>query len=237
MKELLTPSTLIPVQQFNGGAEDRKISRRFFIGGITVAAIIATAKPKGVFASENYAAEDWRRSVNSLVNSICYEPQRISNVVNRATVYTTPYGNSFHESFSPNYVLNIRVQPEETITGRIFEFDRFPFYDSRNPCRRTKDLNSLEIWRLTQPGEIQWHGGVLSPCSERRIANKFELEDFSRTANHYRTNPEDWDHVYTRNVTDGRKSYLAHAVSSRTTRTQSGRPAKNLLVSPYDLFN
>lgn len=238
MKELFTQSTPSYVQQFAGHVEDKKISRRFFFFGMAAAtAVLATAKPQSVLASTDYGAEEWKRTVKTLVSCICVQPQRIIQVVSNASHSYASYGNTFHERFSPFYALYFQVSPERTITDRYFEFDRFPFYDSKNPCRRTKDLNSIEILTLTSQSEVDWYGGVMSPCSERRVADSTELDDFRRTAHVYKTDHRDWNHVYTRNVTNGKKSYLAHAASSRSTTTASGEPTKTLFVSPYDVFN
>jgi hypothetical protein len=125
----------------------------------------------------------------------------------------------------------VRVYPEETYGSRFFELENLPFYDSRNPCRRNKDLNAFEINRILAGGEREFYGTVVSPCSERRqLAYTCEWETYRKTAEYYTQDPDAWQPIYTRNFTDGSKSYLGFAVKPRT--NAQGRPLKQLLLSP-----
>lgn len=157
---------------------------------------------------------------------------RIREAIYRAgTSYVAPPAD-FHSRFSSRQIINAQVYPEATYGDRYFEFDRLPYYDSRNPCRRTKDLNVIEIERILNGEEREHYGGVVSPCSERRqIAScGCEWDTYRETAASYDEDPDAWEPVYTRNFTDGGQSYLGFAVRARS--NDRGRPPTLLLLSP-----
>lgn len=209
------------------------VSRRSFLAGVGLVACATIVKP--VHALPGFAyGDDWKESVCDLVGSICPEPVagRIREAIYRAEVsYVTPSAD-FHSSFSSPRIINAQIRPEATYGSRFFEFERLPFYDSRNPCRRSKDLNLLEIERILNEGEREQYGGVVSPCSERRplASCGCEWDTYLKTAESYEEDPDEWDPLYTRNFTDGKESYLGFAVRART--NVEGRPSRQLFLSP-----
>jgi len=216
------------------GAANGAVSRRRFLAGLGLVTGVMIAGP--VRALPGFAAEggSWKDSVASLVNYICPEPAagRIRDAIYRADTYYVAPSTDFHNSFSSRQIINAQIYPEASYNGRYFELAGLPFYDSRNPCRRSKDLNPLEIARILNGGEREYYGGVVSPCSERRqlASCGCERDVYNKTLVYYKQDPAAWEPVYTRNFTDGRKSYLGFAVKARV--NAQGQPLKQLLLSP-----
>lgn len=209
------------------------VSRRNILMGIGLFTGAMLVKPAQALAGLADGGR-WKESVCDLVDYICPPPAagRIREAIYQAgTSYVTP-ASDFHGSFSSRQAINAQVYPEATYGSRYFEFERLPYYDSRNPCRRTKDLNLLEIARILSPGERKFYGGVVSPCSERRplVSCGCEWDVYRETAASYEEDPDAWEPVYTRNFTDGKKSYLGFAVKART--NVQGQPLRQLLLSP-----
>ena len=213
-------------------APDRAVPRRSILMGLGLVAGAMLVKP--VRALPGLAYGGWQESVCDLVDYICPQPAagRIRDAIYRAgTSYVTPSAD-FHSSFSSRQIINAQVYPEATYGDRYFEFERLPYYDSRNPCRRTKDLNILEIERILNEDERELYGGVVSPCSERRqlASCGCEWDVYRETAASYDEDPDAWEPLYTRNFTDGKQSYLGFAVKART--NVQGQPLRQLLISP-----
>jgi hypothetical protein len=220
------------------------ISRRTLVKGLGILTIASVLEPGKLFAAPRYnrEVEAWIASVKDLASSICDNSvaEQVHELLSNADAYVTPATNDFHQSFSAPFFLDLRIAPVATSSGqRFFEFDQYPFYDSHRPCRRTKDVNEIELRRFLDRGEIEFYGGVVSPCSERRqLTSQCEREDFTRTAEYYDADPDEFEHLYTRNVTDGNKSYLAHAAKPRAVRstpTQRRRALKQVFLSPDSL--
>jgi hypothetical protein len=215
-------------------AASNTVSRRNFLMGLglVTGAVIVTPVLALPGVADNGGS--WKESVSRLVNYICPEPsaKRIRDAIYRAETYYVVPPTDFHSSFSSRQIINVQTSPEATYGGRYFELARLPYYDSSNPCRRTKDLNVLEIERILNDGEREYYGGVVSPCSERRqlASCGCERNVYNKTVAFYDEDPEAWQPVYTRNFTDGRRSYLGFAVKSRT--NAQGQPLKQLLLSP-----
>lgn len=210
------------------------VSRRNFLMGLGLVTGAMIVKPVRALPGRTYEDGSWKASVSRLVNYICPEPAagRIRDAIDRADTYYGAPSTDFHSSFSSRQILNAQVYPETTYGDRYFELARLPYYDSRNPCRRTKDLNVLEIERILNRGERQYYGGVVSPCSERRqlASCGCERNVYNKTLAYYQQDPEAWESLYTRNFTDGRRSYLGFAIKPRT--NAQGQPLKQLLLSP-----
>ena len=211
-------------------------NRRFVLKGLLLVGAATMLKPTELLAVQDPAAA-WRRMVCDLANTVCSGPvaQRIGSLVWGATAYWTQSSTQLHDSYRAAFFLDVAIQPYSTIYGsRYLEFDRYPFYDSHQPCRRIKDVNEMELRRFLNPEEQKIYNCVVSPCSERRaLEYACQLDDFKQTARAYRTDPDAWEHLYVRNVTDGQKSYYAHAVKPRTSNGQQG--VKQVFLSPNSL--
>jgi hypothetical protein len=211
------------------------MSRRKFLMGVGLAVGAMIVKPAHALPGLAYDGDRWKESVCSLVDYICPEPAagRIRDAIYAADTYYVAPSSDFHSSFSSKHIINAQVYPEATYGDRYFEFARLPYYDSRNPCRRTKDLNVVEIERILNGDERERYGGVVSPCSERRqlASCGCERDTYTRTLAYYEEDPKAWEPVYTRNFTDGRSSYLGFAVKPRT--NGQGQPPSQLFLSPY----
>jgi hypothetical protein len=214
-------------------ATNGAVSRRNFLIGMGLVAGAIIVKP--VYALPGFAYDGgWKESVCNLVDYICPQPaaRRIREAIYQAgTSYVTPSAD-FHGSFSSRQIISAQIYPEATYGDRYFELASLPYYDSHNPCRRTKDLNVLEIARILNEGEQKYYGGVVSPCSERRqlASCGCERDVYNKTVAYYEEDPEAWEPVYTRNFTDGKESYLGFAVKPRA--NAQGQLLKQLLLSP-----
>lgn len=209
------------------------VSRRSFLMGMGVVAGSMIVKPVQALPGLAYSG-GWKERVCDLADYVCPQPaaERIREAIYRAeTSYVTPAAD-FHGSFASRQIIDAHVYPEATYGSRYFEFERLPYYDSRNPCRRSKDLNLIEIERILNQGEREFYGGVVSPCSERRPVASCgcERDTYRETAASYEEDPNAWEPVYARNFTDGRRSYLGFAVKART--GGQSRPPRQLFLSP-----
>jgi hypothetical protein len=215
-------------------AANGAVSRRSFLMGMGLVAGAMLVKPVSALPGLAYDGGHWKETVCRLVDYVCPEPAaaRIRDAIYRADTYYAEPSTDFHSSFSSRQIINAQVYPEATRGGRYFEFERLPYYDSRNPCRRTKDLNVLEIERILNGDEQERYGGVVSPCSERRqlASCGCERNVYNKTLAYYSKDSEVWEPVYTRNFTDGSRSYLGFAIKPRTS-AQSQLPTQ-LLLSP-----
>lgn len=210
------------------------VSRRNFMVGLGLATGAVIAKPVHALPGLVEDGGRLKASVSRLVNYICPEPTagRIRDAIDAAEVqYVTP-STDFHGSFSSRQIINVQVYPKATYDGRFFELERRAFYDSKNPCRRTKDLNVMEIERILNDRERRYYGVVVSPCSERRQVATCgcEWDVYNKTLARYGEDPKAFEPLYARNFTDGRRSYLGFAVKART--GAPGWPLKQLLLSP-----
>jgi hypothetical protein len=213
--------------------KDINPNRRSILKGVLLVTAVSLLKPTELLALQGNALDVWRRQLCDFASAVCPGASAyISDRIWRAAAYWGSGSGDFHQSFAATYVLDLRIQPYSTVNGsRYFEFDRYPFYDSHSPCRRIKDVNEIELKRFLHHEEQKFYGGVVSPCSERRhLETQCELDDFNRTAQAYKTDPKAWEHAYVRNVTDGQKSYYAHAVKPRTSNQQQGE--KQVFLSP-----
>jgi hypothetical protein len=210
------------------------VSRRNFLMGLGLVAGAVIAKPVHALPGLMDDGGRLKASVGRLVNYICPEPAagRIRDAINRADTYYVAPSTDFHGSFSSRQIINVQVYPKATYDGRYFELERLPFYDSRNPCRRTKDLNVMEIERILNDRERKYYGVVVSPCSERRQVATCgcERDVYNKTLAYYGEDPRALEPIYTRNFTDGRRSYLGFAVKARM--GAPGWPLKQLVLSP-----
>ncbi|HEX8129635.1 MAG TPA: hypothetical protein VF527_11090 [Pyrinomonadaceae bacterium] len=231
--------TLIFGKQFGSTADSLEaangaVSRRNFLVGMGLVTGTVLIKPATALHGFAYNGGSWKESVCKLVDYIC--PQltagHIREAIYRADSYHAAPSADYHGSFSSRQIINAQVYPKVTHGGRYFEFSRLPYYDSHNPCRRTKDLNVLEIERILNDGEREYYGGVVSPCSERRqlASCGCERDAYDKTVTYYKEDPKAWEPLYVRNFTDGRRSYLGFAVKPRT--NAYGQPLKQLLLSP-----
>lgn len=215
------------------GAEIGAVSRRSFLVGAGLAASVLLVKPVRALPGLAYNADSWKQSVCALVDQICLESaaERIREAIDEAEVYYVKPTSDFHGSFSSRQRLNLQVSPEATYGERYFEFASLPYYDSRNPCRRAKDLNALEIARILNGDERERYDGVVSPCSERRqlAACGCERNVYQKTLDFYEEESAAWEPLYVRNFTDGRRSYLGFAVTSLTNEEEQFR---ELFLSP-----
>jgi hypothetical protein len=145
---------------------------------------------------------------------------------------------TFHGQFSSPYAFAEQLQPCTSRYGNTtFEVAGLPYFDSQSPCRRTKDLNEIEIERLLEPREIAYYGCVLAPCSERRAPTRDDRDLFARTAREYRADPAAYNLDYVRNVSDGRSDHrqlYAHGATGRV-NNPDGSPRKNLFLSSFDV--
>lgn len=210
-----------------GGA----VSRRNFLRGMGLVAGAMIVSPARALPRLAYDGGSWKESVCSLVDYVCPEPaaRRIREAIYRAETYYVTTPSDFHSSFSSRQIINAQVYPEATYGDRYFELARLPYYDSRNPCRRTKDLNVVEIERILNEEEQDHYGGVVSPCSERRqlASCGCERNVYHKTLADYEEDPQAWDPLYVRNFTDGHSSYLGFAARPRT-----GTQDYELFLSP-----
>lgn len=233
MKRILWPAPLL-LNEPTAEQPTSNLTRRNFLVTLGVLAIAISSKPLTVLADEHSPPQTLKRLISDLAYTTCdpSSAQRISQAIARAPVYGAPAPRTFHDSFSADFIIAARIYPTQTTTGRYFELDRYAFYDAANPCARIKDLNAMELSRITDCGEREFYRTVLSPCSERRQPSTWEDSDFQRTAIAYRSDPAEWTRDYSRSYTDGRRSYLAHGVTSRRRRLPSGAPAREVLLSP-----
>jgi hypothetical protein len=211
------------------------ISRRLVLKGLGVLTAVCAFRPQLLLADQFSGLYGWRQLLGEFVTQVCPAPtaSRFQSLILNAQAYSAPVATDFHHYYSQPIILDLRISPQLTVNGgRYFEFDRYPFYDSNQPCRRTKDVNDIELRRFLNAGEVEFYGGVVSPCSERRLATQCDLNDFQRTAQYYRTDPAGWEPLYVRNVTDGRRSYLAHAAKPRVGNRQA---LKQVFLSPNSL--
>lgn len=215
-------------------AANDAVSRRKFLVGMGLMAGAMIARPVHALPHLAYDGSSWKDSVCRLVDNVCPKPaaKRINDSIYRADTYYVAPPADFHGSFSSRELIKAQTYPEATYGERFFELAHLPYYDSQNPCRRTKDLNALEIERILNGGEREYYGGVLSPCSERRqlASCGCEWDVYNNTVAYYGEDPDAWEPLYTRNFTDGKSSYLGFAVTPRT--DAQGRPLKQLLLSP-----
>jgi len=205
--------------------KDLDFNRRSILKGVLLVTAASLLKPTELLALQSNGLDAWRRQLCDFASSICPGVSAyISDQIWRATGYWAPGSGDIHQTNVASYFLDLRIQPYTTISGgRYFEFDRYPFYDSHSPCRRIKDVNEMELRRFLHVEERKIYGTVVSPCSERRrLEYQCEQDDFNRTAKAYGSDPAAWEHLYVRNVTDGKKSYYAHAVKPRTNSQQQG---------------
>jgi hypothetical protein len=210
------------------------VPRRKFLVGLGLVAGTMIVKPVRALPGLAYDSSGWKESVGRLVSHICEEPAagRIRGAIYSADTYYAAPQTDFHSTFSSRVIIDAQIDPEATYGDRYFELASLPYYDSRNPCRRTKDLNVLEIERILNGDEQDYYGGVVSPCSERRrlASCGCERNVYNKTLAHHNEDPAAWEPVYTRNFTDGRRSYLGFAIKPRAdARVQM--PTR-LLISP-----
>lgn len=210
------------------------VSRRRFLMGAGLAAGVMLVEPARALPGFAYEGDGWKETVCSLVDHVCPEPaaERIREAIQQAETYSVTPASDFHGSFSSGRVINARVSPEATYGNRFFEFSRLPYYDSRKPCRRAKDLNMMEIERILNLEEQEYYGGVVSPCSERRqlASCGCERNVYQKTLADYEDDPGAWEPLYVRNFTDGARSFLGFAVRSRA--NDGGGRVRQLLLSP-----
>ena len=213
--------------------KDSNLNRRSILKGVVLVTAASLLKPTQLLALQSSGLDAWRRLVCDFASALCPGASAyISDRVWRANGYWSPGSGDIHQTYIASYFLDLRIQPYTTVNdGRYFEFDRYPFYDSHSPCRRIKDVNEMELRRFLNAGERTFYGGVVSPCSERRpLEYQCEKENFNRTAREYKTDPNAWEHLYLRNVTDGKKSYFAHAVKPRA--SNQSQDLKQVFLSP-----
>lgn len=211
-------------------------SRRGFIKAAGVFAAALAVTPKLALANASYEAAEWRQLVINLVYAIGDQSfaQRTANSIRGCSIYPAPTPADFHEQFSARSILSLRVYPQ-MVGERYFEIDRWPFFDTENPCRRCKDLNVREISQIVLPDEIKTFGAVVSPCGYREPPDTAYSDHFRRAAEDYDTDPREWNWEYSRPFNNGQQSFLGHGVSHRTSRDSSGRPHKALLLSSEDI--
>jgi len=211
-------------------------SRRGFIKAAGVFAAALAVAPKVALANASYESTEWKQLVINLVYAVGDQrfAQRTADSIRSCSLYSAPTPTNFHEQFSANLILGLRVYPER-VGERYFEIDRFPFFDTENPCRRYKDLNVREIRQIVTPDEIDTFGTVVSPCNQRQAPDMAYYDHFRRAAEDYDSDPREWNWEYSRPFNNGKKSFLAHGVSHRTSRDSSGRPHKALLLSSEDI--
>lgn len=193
-------------------------------------------RPTGVRYIDS-AVANWKASVEKLAWSILPEqvaPPIVARVRNSDVYYR--HDDSFHGQFSSPLGLTARCGPTPCIyAGCTFELDQLPYYDTANPCLRSKDLNAVEIAQLTFPAEVRLYGVVLSPCSSRRPPERQDYERFYRTIREvYGRDPQAYRVDYVRNVTDGRGRRTQQVATGATSR-DTQRPAKNFFITPADL--
>lgn len=144
----------------------------------------------------------------------------------------------FHGQFSSPYAFSEQLQPCTSRYGHtVFEVAGLPYFDSERPCRRSKDLNEIEIVRLTDPKEVAYYGCVLAPCSERRPPTSNDQALFARTVREYNGDPRAYNLDYVRNVSDGRADHpqlYAYGATGRV-NNPNGSPRKNLFLSTFDV--
>lgn len=196
------------------------VSRRNFLRGMGLVAGVMIVSPARALPGLTRDGGSWKESVCSLVDYVCPEPaaERIRESISQAETYYVTPSSDFHSSFSSRQIINVQVSPEATYGDRYFELARLPYYDSRNPCRRTKDLNVVEIERILNGDAQEYYGTVVSPCSERRrlASCGCERDVYQKTLAHYEEDPQAWEPLYVRNFTDGSSSYLGFGVKPRT---------------------
>lgn len=183
-------------------------------------------------------SEVWKQTVTNFVLRVLPNQtgQSINAVIMRSSVSQSPGARTFHDYYGPRLVIEAQLMPASTSDGRFFELDRVPLYDSHNPCRRIKELNRVEILTITDPRIVAIYDTIVSPCSERRPPQHGgEYNNFCRTASEYGVRPETVTREYTRNFTDGKKSYLGHGVSFPSNLDPQGKPRKALLLASEDI--
>jgi len=224
-----------PIFDFN---LNPNLSRRYFFGMLAAATVFAATNPVKAFSSSSFE-ENCKAQTQRLVSLTCNpaDARRINRQISNAPTYWTSPGRTFHEAFASKIRIDTRVFPTEALSDRYFEIDSgLPLFDSENPCRRIKDMNSVELWHFTHPDVVD-DFGVLSPCNERLQATTRDREIFRETAKFYDTDPESWNYQYKRPVSNGKRNTMAHVVTSKTDRSLSGQPANTVLITPYDLFS
>jgi len=179
----------------------------------------------------------WKRRLCTFTSAIL--PPAWSRFTNEQ-IAQAPYhygvDNSFSSRFSSPVRLAIRIAPIATRYDDVtFELDALPYYDRMNPCRRSKDLNSVELARLLNPEELEYYGCVLSPCSLRQPLTAQDQRFYQRTvSDDYQINPRAYVPQYARNFTDG--EHVHRAIGAvRSTEGSERLPLKNVFLTSFDV--
>ena len=235
MLDLLISENKLPSQSLEAKA-NLHIERRSFMKSLFVAGVTVTLYPS-ISLADSYESETWKGHISDLVKAIC--PPSTANwmcsAITQSRVAQAPSPADFHSYFSaPLILVDARISPAQVVCSRFFEIDRFPFFDTQNPCKRIKDLNAHEIRRISYNQEIERFGCVVSPCSERFKPEKDDYPAFYRTVAAYNGDPNDFELNYKRSFNHGRPSW-GYGVTKKGSTGANGKPLKDLLLSSEDI--
>jgi len=218
-KDLLISPDCLFVDQVK---KNRSLERREFMKLISLSSLALYMLPLNAVSLGNTTAVNpvgiaFRQLVVWLVKNILpgVASGVIANKISQAPIIPSTQTNNFHNKYSSNYKLDVKVEPIKTkYNNSYFQInDGLPAYDSENPPRVIKDLNSRELKRVTNVKEIKYYGKVLYPCSERYIPNEKAANIYEDTSkNLYNRKPDSLHLEYVRAFNDGNKSYYGFGV-------------------------
>lgn len=189
------------------------------------------------------------RSANRALAFALFDGERahtLDELLREASINLAPRAEgNLHEVFRAGWRFSERVDPTVTRCGNIYQIDDQAYLDSITPCRRSKDLNVIEIVLLADPRIINICGRVANPCTAREVPTDTDRDEFDVAVRNYHhpatgrpVRPVDVDLLYSRNVDLRREKDPGnrirgrlHAWQWRGLRDPLGRPARQALLS------
>jgi hypothetical protein len=218
-------------------------SRRGFLTMLGTVAVGTLMAPEALAGRVVWPIEDeydvttWKREVCAFTNYVLPRPQarKVQEYVASAG-YERAYDGTWSGQFSSPVRLRLRLSPVSTVYTEVtFELDQLPYYDRMNPCRRSKDLNSVELERLLSREEREYYNCVLSPCSAREPLTAHDHDLYQRSvADDYHISPKAYVPQYARNFTNGESTFRGIG-AVRAKDAKSNLPLKNVFLTGFDL--
>jgi len=212
------------------------VLRRHFLQTLGLIGVAATLSPKSLFAQAPSEAKEWRDMVNRFIYSVADRPQAnaMTAQLNRTPLYyQSREGLELHAAYSsPHIFVGSTIDPQRVICENGFQVVKLPYYDSGCPCRRVNDINASEIYRVTDPAEINRFGCVLVPDGPRSQLDYSDHAHYvGETARKYELNVNEWYVPYKRRFAGPHRSHTGYHFVHRTRRDVHGKPVTDFIVS------
>ena len=235
-------------------------NRRSFLKTLGVVGAGLALAPKDVFTSVASAArsnpnpatssalflvgsEDFRARVKRFVTVVANGDlaliRRLHYELDRSGMDWASDYSDFHHDYAPPFVFDRKIDLAEVICGNGFLVDLFPYYGVDCTCPSDFDMNSAEMSRVTNTGEMEFYGCVLAPAGARKRPGSADHSDYSDLLRNTYTKhqPEDWSLKYKRRLVSIKngKHYMSYGIEHNTRTDGLNKPPMDVLITPNEV--